>query len=229
MLSDAIEIASAQEEPALLGPAASSSVSSGPLQQQPPTISAKLRDGFVLQASRAAVTSHARLPPPPTVSAEATVVPTVPVAAPAAAGWAWASNKFTVTALEADTDCRRVVVVGSRSQPGRPEAALGAVAILDAKGAFRHSLEIASPVMSAALGQSSLLLGCRDGSVRLVDYTVHVAPPESCVQPTRGGLALLVRPSREMWAALGHTIAGHLIALIAAMCLGYYYAYWRSH
>lgn len=53
---------------------------------------------------------------------------------------------------------------------------VGVVSLLDAKGKLRHSVEIASPVMTMAMSDDKLLLGCRDGAMRVVDYSTETAP-----------------------------------------------------
>mmetsp|Transcript_20776 Transcript_20776/g.35571 ORF Transcript_20776/g.35571 Transcript_20776/m.35571 type:complete len:505 (+) Transcript_20776:70-1584(+) len=226
LIGTELELEDVHEEPSPLAP-----VREGPLLRQPATVAAALRCGDVILASRDQLTSYARLAPVPAETpGPGGKVPdaSVSVGAPASAGWAWeTAAKRTITAVAADE--RRVVVVGSRAQArpsssATPNESCGTVTVLDGAGGERHSLEVASPVMSVCMRDDVLLLGCRDGQLRLVDYSVRHAPRPS---ERSGGSLLwlsgcrLVRSAaRRSWSALSrHAMLRHTTVVLIASCV----------
>lgn len=200
----------------------STSRPSGPLERQPGTVAVALVGGQLIEASRSEVRSRPRAVTETEGTAGAATTdraengPTAGDAAVAAlAEWAWdaSASMGAVTCLEANA--WRVAAGGVAKREGGAartggEQAAGLVSVLSPAGELLHTVALASPPMSMRMSETSLLIGCKDGTVRCVDYTMSTEPPRRPPQQSS-----LVRPpvfALQAWLLLA-AVGALMIAL----------------
>uniref|UniRef100_A0A7S0IZV8 F-box domain-containing protein n=1 Tax=Calcidiscus leptoporus TaxID=127549 RepID=A0A7S0IZV8_9EUKA len=143
----------------------------GPLRHQPTTIAARLAASEVLEIDRSCLRTRPR--PQPTATGGASSM-----AASEYGGeqsWEWRADACTLNCLEARGS--RITVAGARQH-------LGVVIAISERGEALHS--VALPSAAASLASSAdgarLFVGCGDGVVRVLDYSMRAPPPHVCAE-----------------------------------------------